>query len=144
MVLILTEKDCVPAIVQCVEAMKPFASYYAEADALFLAEKWQHLMASGLGKCYALPDAKGVLLGMVVPDLLTARNQGIVYLWLALPGQGRRPLALLKAFEEDCVKEKVSMIVAGSSVFWDMPRRERLYDRLGYAPYGKSFFKEIA
>jgi hypothetical protein len=144
MVLKLTASDCVPAIVNCVEAMKPFAHYYALSDSLFLAEKWQNLMSVGMGKAYALPAEKGILLGMVVPDLLTARAQGIVYLWLALPGQGRKPLALLRAFEEDCVKEKVSMLVAGCSVFWDMDRRERLYKRLGYSPYGKSFFKELA
>jgi hypothetical protein len=143
MILRLTTETCVPAIVNCVEAMKPFASYYAEADSLFLAEKWQHLMSSGLGKGYALPDEKGILLGMVVPDLLTGTSQGIVYLWLALPGQGRKPLALLRAFEEDCVKEKVKMIVAGCSAFWEPERRERLYKKLGYLPYGRSFFKKI-
>jgi len=112
---------------------------------LFLIESFQKLIDNGTGRAYGLFSQDypaGILLGMLVPDMMTGRLQGVEYLWAVDPAhRGIPSLQLLRRFEQDCADSHCEGIVAG---FRDRSNDlEKIYDRRGYVPYGKSFFKAL-
>lgn len=87
---------------------------------------------------------RGVLVGIITPDLLTSVLTGYEYLWLCeLSHRNKHALNLLFTFERYCKEHGCKRVVIGSHAMVDPARRERLYARLNYEPHSQSFSRAL-
>lgn len=116
-----------------------------EISPMFLIESFQKLMENGVGRAYALFERDypaGILLGMLVPDMMTGKLQGVEYLWAVDPAhRGTSSLQLLKRFEQDCADAHCEGIAAGFRE--GSADLGKVYGRRGYVPFGKTVFKAL-
>lgn len=121
--------------------------YYTVLNLDFLGESWEKMMDT-TARAYGLFDGEnpvGILLGFIVPDLMTGEKHGIEYLWAVAPHnrRGNAAIRLLKHFERECRAENCVRIVAGSAAWSNMPGMAKLYERLGYQPHSVAHSKVL-
>lgn len=120
--------------------------HYAEVDSEFLANAWVELMVYPTTKAYGLLHSnewKGFLLGGIQPELLTGKLQGVEFLWCVQRGFRGHALKLLKRFESDCKAAGANWIVVGATALADPQARGLLYQKIGFAPHGSTWFKRF-
>ena len=107
-------------------------------------EKWTSLMKLGVAVSYATFEgetARGILCGLISPDLHTGKMQGIEYIWA-----GKNTSGLLPEFEKDCRERGCTRMVFGLNprVIGDRaPALRRFYKVRGFVPFTESFLKEL-
>lgn len=144
MVRRLNVDEIAGAILDLAPRVMPHYACHAQVNAGGLALAWAALGAQGTARAYGLfldSELHGLLLGLVVPCLLTGERQGIEYLWVAEPPHRGRAVGLLREFEKDCKADGCRRMVCGSSA-WSV-ELDSLYEKLGYRPHAKAFSKEI-
>jgi GNAT superfamily N-acetyltransferase len=138
----------IKAIQQVLEQGRNGWTFYAPARPEFLAQRWLAICAAGVGTTYvdySGARARGLLLGLFVPCMITGVEQALEYLWLELPSYRRyaHALTVLAAFEQDAKARGCKQIIVGSSQFVRPEVMRRFYRRLGYVPHAEAFRKDI-
>jgi len=105
------------------------------------------MAASPTGRAYGWFDKsftpRAILVGLVMPDPFTGNKHGFEHVWwTSVPG--KPALELMRAFEDDCIKEGCTRVTFGCSHYVTRAHKTMsLYHRLGYEPYNTSFSKEL-
>jgi GNAT superfamily N-acetyltransferase len=138
----------IKAIHQVLEQCRQEWTFYAPARPEFLAQRWLAVCRGGAGVTYvdySGARARGLLLGLFVPCMITGVEQALEYFWLEVPGYRRYACAmdLLAAFEQDAKARGCKQIIVGSSQFVRPEAMRRLYRRLGYVPHAEAFRKDL-
>lgn len=86
----------------------------------------------------------GILLGFIVPDLMTGELQGVEYFWGMVPEHrdGTNSRDLLFMFEDDCKEAGCSTILCGLSEQIAPEKMRKIYDDLEYRPHTASFVRK--
>lgn len=87
---------------------------------------------------------RGILVGLITPDILTGILTGYEYLWLCeKSARGIGAINLLVTFERYCKDHGCKNLVIGSHAMVQQERRMRLYEKLDYKPHTQSFVRVL-
>ena len=149
MVVRLSLGQVVPAIRALVPRLAGAYPWPVKPDVEHLAKTWRHLESLGSTRTYGLYDSgvniRGILLGLIVPDMITGELQGLEYMWFVEPGlRGKRQgVKLLRRFEEDCREAKCVRVVCGFAEWLNPEEMHLRYAKLGYEPHSRIFSKKL-
>ena len=114
-------------------------------DPEFVALTCASLVSGPTGRGYGLFDnqlqPRGVLIGLIMPDLLTGQMTGIEHIWWTAPKADG--MSLLRAFEADCKAAQCKHMQCGYLEFSRPDHMKKLYSRLGYKSHSTTVFKEL-
>lgn len=115
----------------------PEIPYFAEKRSDIFIPKWGDFMQAGIAKTFgAYCDGKpvGLMLGIIMPDLLSDTKQAMECVWQVIPAYrhtGAGPV-LMKMFEDAAREAGCCRTVFGASTEFEIEKMRRLYRRLGY------------
>ncbi len=151
----MTKLGCVldfPTLLESLRGLKaPLMEYMAaHGNPLIpneeaMARTWGHLLDQRAATVWRLVQGDtvgGILMGLVIPDMLTAEPTAVEVFWFVRPEFRQYSLHLLEKFEEVAKQAGCKKIVAGS-MFSRQRAMGRLYRRRGYKVLGEHFEKVI-
>jgi len=110
-----------------------------------MAMTWANLVRDGVGVIFAIvneDNACGILMGILSPDMLTAKRAALEVFWFVKPECRAYSLDLLREFEQYAKSVGCERVVAGSQ-FTRLKAMHRMYRQNGYRPFGEVFEKEL-
>lgn len=110
-----------------------------------LAITWANLIRDGIGVVFTIENegvACGVIMGILSPDMLTAKRAALEVFWFVKPECRVFSLDLLREFEQYAKSVGCERVVAGSQ-FTRLKAMHRMYRMNGYRPFGEMFEKEL-
>lgn len=126
----------------------PEIPYFAEKRSDIFIPKWEKFMQAGLARTFgAYCDGKpiGLMLGIIMPDLLSDTKQAMECVWQVIPayrksGAGK---TLMRMFEDSAKEAGCCRTVFGASTEFEIEKMRRLYRRLGYKEISIGMAKDL-
>lgn len=121
--------------------------HWAPIDLDYLADTFEKILGTPAGLALGFSDkgkCTALVLGLVVPDMVSGHLQGLVCHWGSQPGRGAHGLRVFKHFERACKKLGCETLVAGCiSDNGSAPKMRTLYSKLGFLPHREEFLKKL-